>query len=237
MKLLIAALSLLFSPLLLAQTALQGDLPLKYLEQPGNGQPDQPLVILLHGYGSNEADLFSLKDDLPEGYTYLSVQAPMQMSQDGYQWFTPNREAREYDGLGGDVNNSEQLIVAFIKAAIAKYHTRADQVTLVGFSQGAIMSYQVALHDPQSIGAMAALSGKLLPPLRASLKADPQYAKLRFFMGHGTADNVLPVASATQADENLRAIGIAPQIHLYPGLGHSISEAEVSDLRAWLQAR
>ena len=237
MKLLIAVLSLLFSPLLLAQPALHGDLPLQYLEQPGNGQPDQPLVIFLHGYGSNEADLFGLKDDLPEGYTYLSAQAPMQISQDGYQWFTPNREAPEYDGLGGDVNSSEARITAFIKAAVAKYHTRADLVTLVGFSQGAIMSYQVALHDPQSIGAMAALSGKVLPPLRAKLKADPQYAKVRFFIGHGTADNVLPVASATQADESLRAIGISPQIHLYPGLRHSISEAEVSDLRAWLQAK
>lgn len=237
MKPLIAALALLFSPLLLAQPSLHGDLPLQYLEQPGNGQPDQPLVILLHGYGSNQADLFSLKDDLPQGYTYLSVRAPMQISQDGYQWFTPNRQAPEYDGLGGDVNSSEARIVAFIEAAVAKYHTQPARVTLVGFSQGAIMSYQVALHHPQSIGAIAALSGKLLPPLRAKLLADPQYARLRFFIGHGTADNVLPVGGATQADEALRAIGLEPQIHLYTGLRHSISEAEVTDLRNWLQAQ
>lgn len=236
MKLLICVLSLLFSPLLFAQSGLHSDLPLTYLEQPGNGQPDQPLVILLHGYGSNEADLFGLKEDLPQGYTYLSVRAPMQMSQDGYQWFTPDRQAPEYAGLQGDVNNSEQLIVAFIKAAVAKYHTRPELVTLVGFSQGAIMSYQLALDHPASVGAVAALSGKLLSPLRARLKADAQYAKVRFFIGHGTADNVLPVAGATQADESLRAIGITAQIHLYPGLRHSISEAEVTDLRNWLQA-
>lgn len=234
MKSLITVLALLFSPLLFAQPALHSDLPLRYLEQPGNGAPDQPLVIFLHGYGSNEADLFGLKDDLLLGATYLSVRAPMQMAEDGYQWFTPVRDAAEYNGLNGDVESSEQRIVDFIAAAVAKYHTRADQVILVGFSQGAILSYQVALHHPQSVGGIAALSGKLLPPLRASLKADSRYGAVRFFIGHGTADTVLPVQSATQADQSLQAIGVVPQIHLYEGLRHSISEAEVTELRDWI---
>lgn len=235
MKSLITVLALLFSGLSFAQAPLQRDLPLNYLEQPGNGKPDQPLVIFLHGYGSNEADLFGLKDDLPQGATYLSARAPMQMAQDGYQWFTPVRNTAEYNGLNGDVASSEQRIVDFIAAAVAKYHTRADLVTLVGFSQGAILSYQVALRHPQSVGGIAVLSGKLLPPLRASLKADPRYGAVRFFIGHGTADTVLPVQSATQADEALRAIGVVPQIHLYSGLRHSISEAEVTDLNNWLK--
>lgn len=234
MKTFFALLLLLASPLSFAQSSLQTDLPLQYLEQAGNGEPDQPLVIFLHGYGSDEVDLFGLKDDLPQGATYLSVRAPLALDGGGYQWFTPARQSPEYEGVIADVDKSEQLIVEFIAGAAAKYHTRAERVTLVGFSQGAIMSYQVALHHPRSVGAIAALSGKLLAPLDAALKADPRYASVRFFIGHGTADGVLPIGGASHADQRLRAIGITPQFHAYPGLRHSISAAEVNDLRLWL---
>jgi phospholipase/carboxylesterase len=235
MKLLFALLSLLCAPLALAAAPLLNDLPLSYLEQAGNGQPDQPLVIFLHGYGADEQDLFSLVDELPQGYTYLSVRAPADTGQGGYQWFAPQKGAAEYDGVHTDVAASEQRIVDFVAAAVRKYHTRADKVTLIGFSQGAIMNYQVALDHPHSVGAVAVLSGKLLPPLRARLHASADYRGVRWFIGHGTADPVLPVSGATQADEALRGIGVTPDFHVYPGLRHGIGEAEITDLRQWLQ--
>lgn len=235
MKLLLALLSLLFAPLVLAASPLLDDLPLAYLERAGNGQPDQPLVIFLHGYGADEQDLFSLVDELPQGYTYLSVRAPTATGQGGYQWFASQAKATEYDGVAADVAASEQRIVEFVAAAVRKYHTQPHKVTLIGFSQGAIMNYQIALNHPHSVGAVAVLSGKLLPPLRVRLHASDDYRALRWFIGHGTADPVLPVAGATQAEEALRGIGISAQFHTYPGLRHSISEAEIADLRQWLQ--
>ena len=72
-----ALLTLLVSATVHAQTPLQTDLPLKYLEQANPESRNQPLVIFLHGYGSNEQDLFGIKDELPAQYTFLSVRAPM----------------------------------------------------------------------------------------------------------------------------------------------------------------
>ena len=83
----LALLTLLASAAVHAQTPLQTDLPLKYLAQATPESRDQPLVIFLHGYGSNEQDLFGIKDELPKQYTYLSVRAPRVMQEGSYQWF------------------------------------------------------------------------------------------------------------------------------------------------------
>lgn len=75
----LALLTLLASTVVQAQPPLHTDLPLKYLEQANLESVNQPLVIFLHGYGSNEHDLFDIKDELPARYNYLSVRAPMVM--------------------------------------------------------------------------------------------------------------------------------------------------------------
>src|SRR5471030_2390322 len=88
-----------------AQTPLHTDLPLKYLEQANPDSHNQPLVIFLHGYGSNERDLFGIKDDLPAQYNYLSVQAPVALDEDSYQWFRTKGEGA-YNGETDDLKTS-----------------------------------------------------------------------------------------------------------------------------------
>lgn len=217
-----------------AADGLHTDLPVPYLEQ-AVSQPDQPLVIFLHGYGSNEADLFGLREELPDGYTYLSLRAPGAVEQDAYKWFTSKRGEADYDGVSAELASSQKLLGDFIARAVAKYHTRADKVVLVGFSQGAIMSYEVALRRPASVRGIAVLSGSLLPVLHAELKPSPALKGLAVFIGHGTDDPQLPVKDATQAEQVLQGLGITPQVHIYPGQAHSVSAMEVTDLRAWLQ--
>lgn len=70
--------------------------------------------------------------------------------------------------------------------------------------------------------------------LRAQLKADKTLGSLAIFIGHGTDDQRLPFSDGSDAQSLLRKLGLAPQFHAYPGLGHSISEGEISDLNAWL---
>ncbi|MCX2899255.1 alpha/beta hydrolase [Pseudomonas mandelii] len=229
-----ALLTLLASSAVHAQTPLQTDLPLKYLEQTHADSRNLPLVIFLHGYGSNEEDLFGIKDELPEQYNYLSVRAPMVMQEGRYQWFRQKGQGA-YDGETDDLKNSRQVLLDFINQAASKYHTAPNKVFLVGFSQGAIMSYEVALRQPQALGGIAALSGRILPVLRSELKPDEKRQQLAIFIGHGTADKRLPYVDGTQADSFLQSLSLKPQFHAYPGLGHSISAAEMQDLSAWLQ--
>ena len=224
---------------LLAGTAqaneLQGDLPLKYLEQPAADAPNPTLVILLHGYGSNEKDLFGLKDLLPAQATYLSVRAPLELAPGHYQWFRQKGTAAPYDGVSTDLAQAGSVLTDFIVKAAAKYHTPANRVYLVGFSQGAMMTYEVALRRPDVVGGIAALSGRLLPVVEQQMRGVPEYRNLQVFIGHGNADQRVGFSGATHAQEQLKKVGVTPQFHAYPGLGHSISEAEVGDLQAWLQ--
>ena len=218
-----------------ADDTLHRDLPLAYLEQTQGDARNEPLVIFLHGFGSNEEDLFGLKDALPSTWTYLSARAPMPVDASGYRWFAKKPGDGDYDGETADLQRSAQLIEDFVQQATAKYHTQADRVFLVGFSQGAIMSYEVGLRKPALVRGIAALSGSVLPVLKAELKADAALDKLAIFIGHGTLDQALPYASATRANEVLLGLGLRPEFHGYVGMPHTINEAEVQDLKAWLE--
>ena len=218
-----------------ADDTLHTDLPLAYLEQTGGDARNEPLVIFLHGFGSNEEDLFGLKDALPSTWTYLSARAPMPVDARGYRWFAKKPGDGDYDGETADLQRSAKLIEDFVTQATTKYRTRSDRVFLVGFSQGAIMSYEVGLRKPALVRGIAALSGSVLPVLKAELKADAALDKLAIFIGHGTLDQALPYAAATRANEVLQAVGLKPEFHGYMGMPHTISEAEVQDLKAWLE--
>ncbi|MDB6145368.1 MAG: phospholipase [Pseudomonas sp.] len=232
---LLAVLFLLATTAAQAQTPLQTDLPLGYLEQVNAASADKPLIIFLHGSGSNEEDLFDIKDQLPADYSFLSVRAPQEVGSDSYQWFRKKPVDGPYDGVTEDLTSSEALIADFIVKATAKYHTQPNKVFLIGFSQGAIMSYEVGLRQPQILGGFAALSGKILPVLKSELKPDPALKPLAVFIGHGTADSRVPFDGATDADKWLQELSLQPEFHTYQGVGHTISDTEIVDLNAWLE--
>lgn len=217
-----------------AQPMLHTDLPLNYLAQADEQAKNRPLVIFLHGSGSNEQDLFELKDELPKHYNYLSVRAPKTMAQGSYQWFAKKGEGA-YDGDTAELKASGQVLLDFIEKARSKYQTDASNVYLVGFSQGAMMSYEVALRHPDAVGGIAAMGGRVLSVLRAELTPDESRRALAVFIGHGTTDPVIPYHDGTEADTFLKTLALEPEFHAYPGIGHTISEVEVLDLRAWLE--
>ena len=230
----LALLTLLASTAVHAQTPLQTDLPLKYLEQANSESRHQPLVIFLHGFGSNEEDLFDIKDELPASYNYLSVRAPMVIEEGRYQWFRQKGDGA-YDGETDDLKASGAVLLDFVAQAAKKYHTEPNKVFLVGFSQGAMMSYEVALRHPEAVGGIAALSGRILPVLKSGLNPDEKRQQLAIFIGQGTADTLLPYKDGTDADSLLQSLSLKPEFHAYPGVGHSISATEMQDLSAWLQ--
>ena len=230
----LALLTLLASAAVHAQTPLQTDLPLKYLEQANPESINQPLVIFLHGYGSNEEDLFGIKDELPAQYNYLSVRAPIVLEEGSYQWFRKKGEGA-YNGETDDLTTSRKVLLDFVAQAAKKYHTQPSKVFLVGFSQGAIMTYEAGLRHPEAVGGIAALSGRILPVLKSELKPDAKRQPLAIFIGHGTEDKRLPFNDGTEANSLLQSLSLKPEFHAYEGVGHSISAAEMQDLNAWLQ--
>src|SRR6187402_931023 len=119
-----------------------------------------PLLLLLHGYGSNEADLFSFATELQNEYYIISARAPYDLQYGSYAWYAINFDADENKFSDHEqARKSRDLIADFIDTITAKYDIDASAVTLIGFSQGSILSYAIALSYPQKIKRVAAMSG------------------------------------------------------------------------------
>jgi phospholipase/carboxylesterase len=193
-----------------------------------------PLLLLLHGYGSNEADLFSFASELPDEYYVISLQAPHDMQYGSYAWYAINfdADASKFSDLD-QARTSRDLIISTLDELQKKYPIDTHAVTLIGFSQGAILSYAVALSHPSRVQRVAALSGYLNAEIAVNVFEKNDFSSLQIFASHGTVDQVIPVEWARKAPESLSKLGIAVKYHEYP-IGHGVSPQNLFDLRQWL---
>ena len=216
--------------------ALQTDLALKYLVQlPQERSLHTDVVILLHGYGSNEADLFELRYQFPKNCLIVSARAPKQLSPTSFEWYESIMTDGHKDGNRADLEKSRAAIVQFIKQVEKKYHAAPGDVYLAGFSQGAIMSYQVGLTNPSLIKGIGVLSGIIYPSLKPLVKIDAELKKLKIFIAHGTADERLAFGDARASADYLEKLGLKPEFHAYSGMGHTISGNVMKDLLQWMK--
>ena len=138
------------------------DLNLKYLVQlPSNKSAHAPILFLMHGYGSNEGDLFELRKFFPANFIIISIRAPFSVNSNGYQWYSMTKTNGHHDGKKEDMDNSRDLIIKFINKAVEKFHADPKSVYLSGFSQGAMMSYYTGLYAPSLFKGIAPLSGMI----------------------------------------------------------------------------
>jgi len=184
--------------------------------------PQQPtaLYLLFHGVGATPASLAPLGELLADAFPEAAVVAvPGPDASDlgtGLQWFSVRGVTEE---------NRPQRIAATLPrflATIRQWQQRLGvapaATTLVGFSQGAILSLQAALQDPAPAGRVVALGGRF--------GERPQHAPagVRIHLLHGEADPVMPAAHAQQAFRDLQALGADVTLDIVPGLGHGINE-------------
>ncbi|CAM3617009.1 alpha/beta hydrolase-fold protein [Flavobacterium gelidilacus] len=193
-----------------------------------------PAIILLHGYGSNEEDLFSFATEIPEEYYVISARAPYDMMYGSYAWYAINFDADENKFSDLDqARSSRDLIVEFIDECIAKYDIDADKVSLFGFSQGAILSSAIALSYPEKINKVAALSGYLNTEIATEDYLKNNVSKVKFFVSHGIVDQVIPIDWARKTKPALENLGINVVYKEYP-IGHGVSPQNFYDFKDWL---
>lgn len=193
-----------------------------------------PVLFLLHGYGSNEEDLFSFASELPEEYYVISARAPYDMMYGSYAWYAINFDADENKFSDLDqARSSRDLIVEFVDECIAKYAIDSEKITLIGFSQGAILSSAVALSYPEKINRVVALSGYLNVEIATEEYLKNNVSKVKFFVSHGTVDQVIPVDWARKTKPTLENLGIDVVYKEYP-IGHGVSPQNFYDFKDWL---
>ena len=211
------------------------DLSLEYLVRPSTIKENAPLLLLFHGYGSDENDLFSFASELPEEFLIISAKAPYPMQPFGNAWYAINFDAEK--GKWSDNEQAKQsrdLIANFIDEILAKYNADSDNVTLLGFSQGAILSYAVAFTYPKKVKNVIALSGYVNPDL-FELKAPETYKNLNFYCSHGSVDQVIPVDWARQTKPFMEQLGVNYKYSEFP-VGHGVAPQNFYEFREWLKA-
>lgn len=193
-----------------------------------------PLLLLLHGYGSNEDDLFSFASELPDEYFVISARAPYDLQYGSYAWYAINFDADQNKFSDHDqAVLSRDLVVKFLEELKLKFPIDSSNITLIGFSQGSILSYSIALTYPNIVQRVGALSGYLNLDTTIDNYQNNDFSGLKIFSSHGTVDQVIPVEWARKTDPILKSLGINSTYEEYP-IGHGVSPQNFYDLKSWL---
>lgn len=194
-----------------------------------------PLLLLLHGYGSNERDLFDFADYVDPRLHVVSARAPLSLPWGGFAWY-------EFGGSPGRLlpdpttrTKAVELLERFVGGLAARVGADPRRVYLLGFSQGAILTFALAARAPQLLAGIIPLSGyldtELLPgPTPTGLAALP------ILHMHGSSDTVIPVAAAHLSRDLIQPLAARYEYHEYP-VGHSIHPDGLRLLQTWLTAR
>jgi phospholipase/carboxylesterase len=195
-----------------------------------------PLLILLHGVGSNEGDLFRFTPDIDERFLVLSPRAPLTLQAGSYAWFQVDFSTGQPVIVSEEAEASRHQLVKFIDEVVAQYSADAQQVYLLGFSQGAIMSASVALTAPEKVAGIVMLSGRILPEIKPLIAENSRLKHLHVFLSHGVHDNKLPLFHAEASRALLSQLPVRLEYHTYD-MGHTITAQSLSEANLWLQQR
>ena len=189
--------------------------------QPLSGAAPSQIVLLLHGYGSNGADLISLASNwqhlLPDAL-FLAPNAPQSFGfGGGYQWWPLS--ALSPQALAAGAASAAPAIDAFIDRKLDQYGLTEADLALVGFSQGTMMALHVGLRRARQVAGILGYSGALTGA--ADLPGQAR-TKPPTLLIHGSADQIVPVAALHAAERELKQLGVPVRTHISSGLGHSV---------------
>ena len=191
-----------------AQASVAAELTL-LAHPPSVASPHPPLIVLLHGAGADEKDLIGLWKQLPPRFVVVSPRAPFGGS--GWRWY------RKGATQEADIAVSRKVVDLVVEKAIERFQADPKQVFIGGFSQGGVMTYEVALHEPGRFRGAIVMSGSLFA---SALAGDPPEPNLTpFFIAHGTADPTIAYATAEAAQAKLKARGLAVTFTALSGNG------------------
>lgn len=194
-----------------------------------------PTVLTLHGWGASALDLLGLAPYLGGGrFLVLCPQGPVQtpIGPDavGYGWYPTSR--------GGPLDvpailAAREQLLSFLDAAMARHPIDPQKLVVLGFSQGGVMAYSLALTAPERFVGLAALSTWLPPELLERLPVSAAVAQLPILVQHGSQDEMIEVDRARQSVERLRTWRM-PLTYREYDIGHEINARSLGELAAWL---
>ena len=195
----------------------------------GSQEKRPPVLVLLHGRGADEHDLFALAPAIDSRIAVVSMRAPLPTDEGGYTW-SESRTPGRYIG------ESLRASVAWFQIwldSLASGRPQSQDVYLLGFSAGMAMASALLLDQPARYAGAILLSGTL--PFDTDLQITKnRLAGVPIFYGHGSFDRVIPADLVTRSAKYLReGSGSRLETRSYP-IAHEIGDAEITDINTWL---
>jgi len=135
-----------------------------------------------------------------------------------------------------EAERSRQLILRFTGELIEEYDLDPQQIFLLGFSQGCIMSLYTALTEPEPYAGVVGMSGRLLPEAIPKLASPERLKGLPVLAVHGTADTTIPISYGREIRDRLSTLLLNFEYREYP-IGHWVTDETIADIGAWLSQR
>lgn len=196
--------------------------------------PNPPCIVMLHGFGSDENDLFSFARELPDKYAVISLRAPLRLEPYGNAWY--NIYFDHPQGKFSDdtqAKASRDLVAECLDEIIEKYEVNPKEITLIGFSQGTILSFAVALSYPEKVKNVIGLSGYINPDILKTGYEENDFQHLNIYTSHGTVDQVIPVDWARKSKPFFENLNINCFYSEFP-VGHGVAPDNFFELKEWL---
>lgn len=201
-----------------------------------SGDGPHPTILTLHGRGANAFDLLGLAPYLCNGkFLMVCPQGPLEMpigsGAVGYAWYPMT--------LGGPpdigaILKSREKLEHVLDACLARYPIDPKKLVVLGFSQGGVLAYSLALSNPKRFAGIAVLSSWLPKELIPELSIGEGVQSLPTLVQHGSQDQMIEVQRARDSVEQLRALHVSLTYREYD-MGHEISPRSLTEMSAWLE--
>lgn len=200
------------------------------------GDGPHPTIVALHGWGANALDLLGLAPYLAQGrFLVLCPQGPVQVPLGpmvGYGWFPLTMGAPPDPAAFATAVDETRR---FVDVAIQRHPIDRKKLVLLGFSQGGVIAYALALNEPDRFAGLVALSSWFPNVLAATLPVR-RYDQLSALVQHGTRDELIEIGRGRESVENLRRLQVAVTYREFD-MGHELNADSVTSLSAWLEEK
>lgn len=210
------------------------DTSLQYIiRQSKDKNVNSPLLVLLHGHGSNENDLFSFSSQIPGNWIVASVRAPYKLGENSYRWYDVKIVDEKIVINIEEEEKSRIKLIQLISEITQKYNVDSKRIIVAGFSQGANMSSAISLTMPEKIAGFGVFSGRFVNELKPYISSSVSLKSLKCFLAHGNKDNMLPISYAKENQQKLQSLGISVTFS-EDAVAHSISPKQIGQFIQWL---
>ena len=209
---------------------------LNYLVRPAiieqeNGK--SPAIFMLHGYGQNKEEFFSIANELPEEYIVISIQAPYGLSETQFFWYAIELASSQWCDIV-QAQATQNKLLTFINQSCERFNIDMKNITLLGFDQGGILSLSIAISFPEKVQRVVAINSFIDKKLLNFGYQKNNFENLKICLLHGFSNELIPLEWAEETINFLKNLHIPYSYETFAS-GHVFSAEMFYAVKTWIE--